>query len=264
MSIPKNIFMTMSNKNKLNPIFSKNIETLKEKNKGWKFKFFDDKAQINFISKHYSLDYLNLYLSIDKKYGAARADYFRYLLMYKLGGVYLDIKSTCNKKLDDVIGIKDEYILSEWSKDPKSKYFGWGNHKSSDIGTELQQWHIICKPKHPFLKAVIDCVSQNIKSYQPLRDGVGKLGVLNMTGPLAYTRAIRPLIRKYKHRLVDIEQLGFDYSMLLSLGVTKKHTKFMPSNYRKLKRPIIKQTIIKTLSFYWAKYLLAGPKNLQQ
>jgi len=260
MSIPKNIFMTMSDRSKLHPIFSKNIETLKEKNQGWKFRFFDDKAQVNFIRKYYSLHYLNLYLSIDKKYGAARADYFRYLLMYKLGGVYLDVKSTCNKKLDDVIRINDEYILSEWSKDPTSKYFGWGSHKKIAIGSELQQWHIICRPKHPFLKAVIDCVSKNIQYYQPLKDGVGKLDVLNTTGPLAYTKAIRPLLKKYKHRFVDIEKLGFDYSMLLSLGITKKHTKFMPTNYRKLKRPIIKQTFKKTLCFYWTKYFLTGFK----
>ena len=41
--------------------------------------------------------------------------FFRYLLMYEIGGVYLDIKSTANKKLDDVLEENDAFILSHRS-----------------------------------------------------------------------------------------------------------------------------------------------------
>ena len=246
--------MTMSDKNKLHPIFSKNIDALKKKNKVWKFKFFDDNERREFIEKNYDHEFVELYDSIDPNYGAARADYFRYLLIYKMGGIYLDVKSSCNQKFDDVINQDDEFILSRWSNKPKSRYFGWGRHASLGWKSEFQQWHVIAKPGHPFLKAVIDRVTLNLKKYQPLRDGVGKFGVLNLTGPIAYTNAISPIKNKYHHRLVDIEDLGFDYSIIRSLGSKKKHSKFMTSNYRKLIRPIIKMSLAKTLKFYFVKY----------
>ncbi len=37
------------------------------------------------------------------RYGVVLADIFRYLVIYNEGGVYLDIKSTVNRPLDEII-----------------------------------------------------------------------------------------------------------------------------------------------------------------
>ena len=55
-------------------------------------------------------------------------------------------------------------------------------------------------PGHPFLKAVIESVLTNIDSYRPWLDGTGKIGVLRVSGPIAYTLAIHPLLGSHSHR----------------------------------------------------------------
>nr|UKE82402.1 hypothetical protein KXZ65_12970 [Pectobacterium sp. PL152] len=72
------------------------IEKLKEMNPGWEYFLYDERHIIEYIDKHYGKEMLRIYLSIDPKYGAAKADLFRYLLIYIEGGVYFDIKSSCS------------------------------------------------------------------------------------------------------------------------------------------------------------------------
>lgn len=68
--------------------------------------------------------------------------------MYKVGGVYLDIKSNTDKPFDTIIRPDDTYILCHWKSKEHSHYLKYPN-------CEFQQWHIISQPKHPFLKEVI-------------------------------------------------------------------------------------------------------------
>ena len=134
--------------------------------------------------------------------------FFRYLAIYKLGGVYLDIKSTATTPLDDVLSPDDEYLLSHWSNREGHPYKGWGrHHPRHGFDEEYQQWHIVAAAHHPFLEAVIERVKKNIDAYDPLLHGVGKRGVLQVTGPIAYTLAIQSVRQSGRFRLVDIEEL---------------------------------------------------------
>ena len=65
-------------------------------------KFFDDSMIDDYIKKNFSHRIYNAYNSINKDYGPARADFFRYLVIYKEGGIYLDIDSVINKNLDSL------------------------------------------------------------------------------------------------------------------------------------------------------------------
>ena len=105
----------------------------------------------------------------------------------------------------------DTYILSHWRNAPGEPFEGWGLHPECGPYGEYQQWHIIAAPQHAFLRATISAVMWNIDNYSIEHHGVGKPGVLRTTGPIAYTKAITPLVDRYEHRLVDIESLGFVY-----------------------------------------------------
>jgi mannosyltransferase OCH1-like enzyme len=172
------------------------------------------------------LDYYN---KINPKYGACRADLFRYLLMYKEGGVYLDIKSAIKYPLNKIILPDDEYILSYWDHPIKKSATG------NSMG-EYQQWHVICRPKHPFLYAVINDVIKNIDNYNIETDGVGKPGVLKVTGPIAYTKAIMPIVDKYNCRIVELN----DYIGLIYNNLQQSHKNlFSKAHYSKISEPII-------------------------
>jgi mannosyltransferase OCH1-like enzyme len=215
MAIPRVIHQTYSSRERLHPDLHDNMERLAELNPGWTHRFHDDEAILAFIRQEYSADMLRYYLRINPRYGPARADFFRYLLMYRVGGVYLDVKATLTRRLDDVLRADDVYLLSHWQNQPGQDYGGWGIHPECDpVHGEWQQWHVVCAPNHPFLKAVILEVIWNIDNYRPARDGVGKSAVLRVTGPIAYTNAIEPIRLRYPDREVDIRShLGFEYSL---------------------------------------------------
>jgi mannosyltransferase OCH1-like enzyme len=159
------------------------------------------------------------------------------LLLYKYGGVYLDIKSSLAKPLDDILQPYDSYILCNWDNQKGGKHEGFGLHKevSAIDGGELQQWHIISAPGSPFLRAVIDTVLTNIDLYRPWLHGVGKMGVLRVTGPIPYTLAISPLRSKYAHRYErNNEALGLIYSALNS-----EHKNIFKNHYSLQTYPVI-------------------------
>ena len=269
MAIPKIIHQTLNNKYELNPIFKANIEKLKYHNLNWEHRLYDDNDQRKFISNCYGADFLQSFDKINALYGAARADFFRYLLMYELGGVYLDIKSTSNKKLDDVLQEDESFVLSRWANKDGERYQGWGRHPEFGVESEYQQWHIIAAPRHPFLKSVISIVKINIDEYKPIRDGVGQIGVLRLTGPIAYTLAIEAIKKFHKHRLVDITNLGFEHSIVPDIPLSTIGNLYGREHYSILREPIVWVSTTQQLAFYvrnilWGLGRTLLPKSLHR
>ncbi len=194
-----------------------NIASLKALNPDWEYRYYDDNDMRSFIQKEYP-GILVYYDRITEGYGAARADLFRYLLLFQCGGVYLDIKSTILRPLSSTISQVDGFLLSNWSEwnegCPLDDYCGQHRELSKISGGEYLQWFIVAAPGHPYLKAVITQVLKNIDNYQPDLDGVGKMGVLRVTGPIAFTLAIEPCRKKYPVQLRRCrEEFGFEYSI---------------------------------------------------
>ena len=220
-----------------------NVHHLRALNPSWEYLFWDDMSIASFIGQHYGHKMLVIFNSINPDYGAARADLFRYLVLYRLGGVYLDIKSAADVPLDQVIRPDDSFILSQWRNGVGEPYEGWGLHLDlRDIPRgEYQQWHIIASPGHPLLRAVIERVTSNLQSYRYDKSGFGRLGVLRLTGPIAYTKAIHPLLCSYPHRIVeDQSELGFRYSIFENDG-RQYHHKVLKNHYAAMITPIVKR-----------------------
>ena len=127
MAIPKVIYQTYTTKD-LPLLLRENVARLKEINPDYHHELYDDTDIEWFIASRYGSDMLRTYRRINPRYGAARADLFRYLLIYKCGGVYLDIKSRTTRPLDEVLHPDDELLLSHWSNQPGEDYAGWGLH----------------------------------------------------------------------------------------------------------------------------------------
>ncbi len=239
MLIPKIIHQIYSYNSQLPHELSSNINQLKTNNSNWEHRLYEDADIIGFINKYYGSYVLRCFDKINPLYGAARADLFRYLLMYQCGGVYLDIKSTSYKPLDEVLRPDDQFILSQWRNKLGETYQGWGLYPdlSHFPGGEFQQWHIVARPQHPFLKSVIANVLRNIESYRSYNQGVGKIGVLRTTGPVAYTLSILPFLKKFPYRFVDIQKdLGFSFSIY---DGSSFHKSVFKNHYSTLKEPLI-------------------------
>ena len=218
---------------------ARNVEKMKALNGSWEHRLYDDRAIERFISEHYGSAMLHLFQDIDPSYGAARADLFRYLVVYCLGGVYLDIKSRFRVPIDQVIDRADRFVLSQWSNGPGERHERYGMHAdlAGVAGGEYQQWHVIAAPGSPFLRAVLEKVCANILCYRPWRHGMGKMAVLRMTGPIAYTWAIDPLLSSYPHRRVRREDdLALDYSIRQEF----QHYNLFGNHYSQSRLPLVR------------------------
>jgi mannosyltransferase OCH1-like enzyme len=246
--IPHIIHQTFMSKN-LPKELQENVENIKRLNPGWTYILYDDNDIETFILENYGPVILSYFERINPRYGAARADLFRYLLMYKCGGLYLDVKSTCISNMDEVLKSNDKYILSNWRNKAGEIHAGYGI--SSEVthieGGEYQQWHIIAAPGHPFLKAVIETVLSNIDKYRPWLHGTGGIGVLRLTGPLAYTLAINPILELAAHRMVkDETAVGLQYSVYTNTH----HRSVYKTNYSLLTESIIRMKKLDSLLAY--------------
>jgi hypothetical protein len=235
--IPKILFQT-SGTSDLPEALARNVAELREMNPQWDYQFYDDRAVEGFIRREYGSTILRDYLKIRPVYGAARADLFRYLAIYRYGGVYLDIKSRFQRPIDEVLQGDESYVLSQWSNGPGERYAGFGlKPEVAEIpGGEFQQWHVIAAPGHPFLHAVLQGLFSGIGQYRPWLHGTGKAGVLRLTGPLHYTRTIAPLIKVYPCKVVRREsELSLDYSVVF--GDT--HRTLFKTHYTQHELPIV-------------------------
>lgn len=130
--VPKIIWQTM--KTNEVPVFMKNYaDSWMDLNPEYEYRFSDDDDIIDFLKANFP-EYLNGYNKL--KYGASKADLWRYLIMYKYGGVYADIDCKCIKPLRDWIEPESLFVTQ------------LGNNR------DICQWLIISVPRNPvFLKA---------------------------------------------------------------------------------------------------------------
>lgn len=240
-SIPKSIYQTYPSR-KLPEAVNENIRRIKKLNPGWTYKLYDDKEIEFFIRTYYGEALLNIYLKINPRYGAARADFFRYLLIYMVGGVYLDIKSSIATPLDSILSSSDRYILAQWGPGDGEDSSSWGRHLELQhvAGGEFQQWHIIAAAGHPFLRSVINEVLRNVQNYNSLTSGVGRMAVLRTTGPIAYTLAIYPLLNRAQFRSIGSSRaFGLIYNGLDGSTSEPTHHSLFKQHYSQLTEPLI-------------------------
>jgi len=103
---------------KLTPELQANVDALKTRNPGWEHRLYDDQRAEDLIRRVYGDEMLAVYHKISAEYLAARVDLLCNLIIYDAGGVYLDIKSTFERPLDEIVRDDDSYILAQWHNAP--------------------------------------------------------------------------------------------------------------------------------------------------
>ena len=152
------------------------VESCKTVNDEYKYILWTDKTMKEFVEKEYP-EFLNVYKSYP--HNIQRCDAFRYLVLYKYGGIYLDMDIICKKKLNTFL--KYDFVLT----------------KSSNINSYTNMFLMVV-PKHPFIKFCID----NLPNYADSYAYFGRhLHVYNSTGPSFLTNMI------YKYGIENIKNI---------------------------------------------------------
>ena len=249
--IPRIIHQTFSARSRMPAILADNCQAIKALNPDFDYRFYEDHDREALIKEHFGQEILARYLLIDPAFGAARADFFRYLCLYHFGGVYLDIKVRLRQPLSSVLYDDDAYLLSQWDHSPGSQHADWGTHwRLNGIpGGEYQQWYIITSPRHPFLAAVIANLIKNIDAFNPFSFGNPWEAVICTTGPVVYTTSIHQILYSHPHRLLSSsEDIGISYSIFAETTDPDGHRRLY-RDYRKAETPLIRQPF--PLSLLW-------------
>lgn len=195
--------------------FKKVFDLTESRMPGYKQIYYTDDLIDKYISENYGERIYKAYKSINPDYGAARADFFRYLVVYKEGGIYMDIKTGPNKKIDDFfekhegkllvsIGMNSlpYFVPKQHLKETFNFNDDW-NFVTNVNGSEYQQF-VIASPKgNPILGKVIQQVVSNIEEGLKNKDSYnkGRFSVVAMTGPIVYTLVIKKYKKVYKDKV---------------------------------------------------------------
>jgi inositol phosphorylceramide mannosyltransferase catalytic subunit len=210
---------------------------------GWTYSFWDAERAEPWIAETYGREVLDLYLRIRPEYYAARSDLLRYLNMYAMGGVYLDIKSTCDRPLDEAILPEDRYIVTPWDPDERD---GRYHPEVAHVATgESVQWVLASTRGHPIMRAVIRQVLSNIDRYSEWRFSTGGIGTLRTTGPIAYTIGAEAHRAGHAHTLLNSpRERGFRYT---ALDQDIAHRSVFGTHYTGIKTAVVTPSLVQAI-----------------
>lgn len=123
---------------------TKVYKNIKEYAPNYIHKIFNDNECKEFILKEYGKKYVNAFNLL--KSGAHKADLWRYCILYKYGGVYLDIKTKLTKNIDEIFIDKTKMYIVE-----------------SNNGYTIHNGIIYSPPKNKLLLYLIEHILKNIK-----------------------------------------------------------------------------------------------------
>jgi mannosyltransferase OCH1-like enzyme len=107
--IPKKIFQTWEVKeNEMTEEMQKIVNTWKQFNPNYKYHFYDKNDRELFIKNNFSKQIYEAYCRIIP--GAYKADLWRYCVLYKYGGIYVDIDTICMNSIDKFLFYQLEFV----------------------------------------------------------------------------------------------------------------------------------------------------------
>jgi hypothetical protein len=171
--IPKIIWQTHeSTYDELPDLYKANSQTYKDLD-GWEYRYHSNADREIFIAEHFP-QYLYLYSHIGP--GMYRADFWRYLVLYKYGGFYAD--------MDSRLFYDENDHFAKTINDPNATF----NVVTSEKDL-FNNWLILCSKDNPIMKDIIDAmVSKCTEFYnEALAHSKG-----NVLAPLASILAAKP------------------------------------------------------------------------
>jgi mannosyltransferase OCH1-like enzyme len=159
--IPRLIIQTWKN-NDIPSKYINSIRSIKRYNPNYKFMFFTDKDIDKFIKEEYP-QYYSTYKRLPVI--IQKIDFFRYIAVYHYGGIYFDLDMTGLYPLDNILKYECVFPVDTILTPVKCASNRFKKYCDKGYDYILGQYAFGAKPKHPFIKALIDGINDNIDKY---------------------------------------------------------------------------------------------------
>ena len=188
------------------------MATWTDRNPAWQTRFYDDAACVSFVRSEFP-EYYDAYTSLPKD--VERSDFFRYLVVLRLGGVYADVDTECVTPLDAFLRPRDALVVG-WEGEFATDEMAYSRHFVRR--RQVLNWAFAAAPGHPALREVCDRIKENARhvfSNNTNRD------TLERTGPGAFTDVVLRHFWKYSAARRVVKTPGI---MPDELGVSSTET----------------------------------------
>jgi mannosyltransferase OCH1-like enzyme len=181
--IEKNIFQSWCKKD-LHPYIQEKIDFFKRINPQYTYNLYTDDDMDIFVNEYFKGEIAECYNKLNII--VAKVDFWRYLVLFKYGGIYLDMDSSIEMPLNYLINHDDDAIIT-----------AEGNPNL------YVQWALIFSKQHPILKKTIELIVDNIKNNKYPND------IHKMTGPTVYTKAINEThMELFNNEIINHKQIN--------------------------------------------------------
>ncbi len=184
-------------------------ETWKEHHPAWEYRFWDKKEMEDFLGKEFP-EFIQTYRAYS--FNVQRWDAIRYLILYKIGGLYVDLDYECLEPLDSLLND----ALCCMGMEPTGHVVA--HNKALIVGNAL----MASVPNHPYFGAMIEEM-MNGDQYSNYPEF---LQVMETTGPLMTTR----LYENYPNK-DEITLLSADLVAPLTLSEVREMARGLESPY---------------------------------
>lgn len=190
--IPKIIWQTYKDSfDQLQPYMVDAVNTWKNLNPDFEYRYMDDTQAAEFILNEYGQEWHNIFVNLPV--GVMRGDLWRYMIIYKYGGVYADLDTECLNPINTWLNEDYDMIVCP----------------ETDI--HYCQWTFAASAGHPVLKSVLDTIKEKL-----LNPEYGSPHFVHThTGPSIWTEGINKALD------FKIDNLISDYLLLNSCDNAK-------------------------------------------
>jgi len=173
--IPRIIHQTWKSA-RLPPKFARYQETWTRLNPDCDYRFYDDAACAELVHREFP-DLVDLYDSLPLP--ILKADLFRYLVVFRYGGLYADLDMECLKPFGLFFGVEGAVVSIEARVTAKRQWELGYRHPY-----QIANCIFASGPGHPFFGAVIEAACEAIRA----RKNITVAEVEDVTGPRMLTR----------------------------------------------------------------------------
>jgi len=203
----------------------KSVREFRDTNPGFAFQVFTNADQQDYMNSAYRGEEI-LKIFNRGKSPVLRADIFRYSFLLDQGGIYIDLSKRLRTPLQQFVTGTSHIILShERNRVPEN----CGVHTDPSFEQHeflFVQWCIMSAPNNRFLHRMLENICRYSVKYEGIRFRSPKQAILELTGPIMWTRSVWEEILANGTR--DYEVVDFDFGEPGFPRIPGSYVRFLP------------------------------------
>lgn len=202
----------------------KSLVAFREMNRDIFFEFYDRERRDGFMRSFKDQAISNLYF--DSRFTPMAVDIFRYAYLWEKGGYYCDISMRTSRPIRSLHSVKATAAITFENNNFEAEVQPSMISRLPHPNHKMAIWMFGFQPRHAILGCVLEQIKQESAHYRGLEFHIPKAGIISLTGPEAFTRAVIRYLSERPDPTVEFVGIDFNGAGLVSTGAGFRHLDF--------------------------------------